>query len=497
MPNPLTIDAPRSAAAARGGLCLSEDYANGRDPLDWRCAEGHEWSTPYRNVAKGSWCPVCARAAGAAARTGVPSRAKNKGSIEKCDAMARAKGGRCLSEEYRDSGTKMLWECSEGHRWEAIANAIKQGKWCPGCHRASQLSNIPGWTGQGEDGCYSALLLLAEARSGLCLSPEWKGSRAKHLWRCSEGHEWEASYQSVRDGSWCRKCADAASVRLNLEALKAKAEARGGLCHAEGPIKDRWAHVEFSCAGGHRFSTSPFCVFYKEAWCPVCALAEMAKPTKLDAGALREAAEANGGACLSEEYVNVAAAYRWRCAKGHEFEASLHAVRLCGSWCPHCSESLGESRCRACLEEACGVSFAKIRPDWLPGTRGRNLELDGYCEERQVAFEYQGHQHSRFIEWFHGTVERFEEQQDRDRLKRRLAAERKILLLEIPQIAPKSLPKAQLFVADACAEKAVPLEINPEYRAMLDDDDWVEATSRLLGLASAGAAAEALDEAAA
>lgn len=309
---------------------------------------------------------------------------------------------------------------------------------------------------------------LAAERGGDCLSDEYHGARAKYRWRCAEGHEWDARFQNVREGSWCPKCAQAGAVRLNLDALKAVAEARGGRCHAAEEITDRWAHVEFSCAKGHRFQTSPFVVYYKDSWCPTCALAEMDKPSRLDKGALREAAEINGGTCLSDEYVNIVSVYRWRCAKGHEFECSLQNIRFNGTWCPSCSESLGESRCRACLESVCQRKFPKIRPDWLPGPRGRNLELDGYCEEREIAFEYQGLQHDRFIEMFHGTVKGFEYQQERDRLKRRLAAERKVLLLEIPQIAPKCLGKAQSYIALECAGKAIPLEINPEFRRLAE-----------------------------
>ena len=37
----------------------------------------------------------------------------------------------------------------------------------------------------------------AKAKEGGCLSEIYLGSRDKHRWRCAEGHEWEATWDSV------------------------------------------------------------------------------------------------------------------------------------------------------------------------------------------------------------------------------------------------------------------------------------------------------------
>lgn len=52
---------------------------------------------------------------------------------------------------------------------------------------------------------------------------------------------------------------------------------------------------------------------------------------------------------------------------------------------------------------------------------GRNLELDGWCEELNLGFEYQGPQHESYNEFFHKNIEEFEKQQIRDKLKKNLA----------------------------------------------------------------------------
>jgi hypothetical protein len=44
---------------------------------------------------------------------------------------------------------------------------------------------------------------LAESRGGKCLSKEYAGVN-KHLkWECQYGHQWEATPNSVKRGSWC------------------------------------------------------------------------------------------------------------------------------------------------------------------------------------------------------------------------------------------------------------------------------------------------------
>lgn len=48
------------AAEERGGECLSTEYTGGHDKMQWRCANGHEWSAVYTAVVNcGDWCRQC------------------------------------------------------------------------------------------------------------------------------------------------------------------------------------------------------------------------------------------------------------------------------------------------------------------------------------------------------------------------------------------------------------------------------------------------------
>ncbi len=108
------------------GYCLSKKYLNNSEKLKWKCAEGHIWNTSYNNVQQGKWCPVCAR------KKLVEARKLGWNEIE---TLAKRKKGKCLSEEYQNTKTKMLWQCEFGHQWRMDLEHIKRGQWCPECRK--------------------------------------------------------------------------------------------------------------------------------------------------------------------------------------------------------------------------------------------------------------------------------------------------------------------------------------------------------------------------
>ena len=110
-------------ALERGGTCLSQAYDGVSAAHKWRCAEGHEFDLSYFSARKGAWCPVCQ-----------PGKT-TKANMARMQAMAAARGGRCLSTEYVNNRTKLYWECSAGHRFSTRPNCVQQGIWCPTCSR--------------------------------------------------------------------------------------------------------------------------------------------------------------------------------------------------------------------------------------------------------------------------------------------------------------------------------------------------------------------------
>lgn len=92
-----------------------------------------------------------------------------------------------------------------------------------------------------------------------------------------------------------------------------------------------------------------------------------------------------------------------------------------------------EDRCRQILERIYGRSFPSKRPAFLknPQTK-KNLELDCFCEELNIALEYNGQQHYVYTPLFHRRKKDFYSQVFRDDWKRKKCKERGIRLVEIP-----------------------------------------------------------------
>lgn len=115
-----TIADMHKIASMRGGRCLSSEYVNNRTPLEWECFKGHRWMAIFAHIQiRGQWCPVCSQ--------------RKKHTIEEMQQLAKSRGGNCLSSEYLNSRTRLLWKCKQGHKWFAMPTAILQGTWCPTC----------------------------------------------------------------------------------------------------------------------------------------------------------------------------------------------------------------------------------------------------------------------------------------------------------------------------------------------------------------------------
>lgn len=141
-----SLELMQAIAGERGGECLSTEYRHFSEPLRWRCAKGHVWEAkPGGIVNVGTWCRRCA--------------GKEKHSLEEVRALARERGGECLSSEYVNTTTPLRWRCQHGHEWRAAFGNVRGGSWCPKCAVRNPLS-------------IEEMRSVAIARGGACLSDE-------------------------------------------------------------------------------------------------------------------------------------------------------------------------------------------------------------------------------------------------------------------------------------------------------------------------------------
>ncbi|MCA8355095.1 helix-turn-helix transcriptional regulator [Burkholderia cepacia] len=116
-------------ARQAGGRCLSAKYAGRPARYQFVCREGHTFEKTASNLQKGSWCVLCARAEHS-------KRMSDPDGMKRLRAVARNRGGKCLSATYTKLSDRYRFRCAEGHEWETVGYEVTRGAWCRKCANA-------------------------------------------------------------------------------------------------------------------------------------------------------------------------------------------------------------------------------------------------------------------------------------------------------------------------------------------------------------------------
>ena len=300
-------------AASKGGSCLSSKYIGIRTKMKWQCKEGHTWSTtPFSIKYTHSWCAKCAT---------IRNAEKKKDSIDKYIKFAKQKGGKLISTTYVNSQTKLIWQCSKKHTWEAKPNNVYiNNSWCPYCagtvmHTIEQMH------------------AAADKRGGQCLSTKYINSKLKLKWRCAKGHTWMAAPHGILIGQWCAKCnfqRASEDLRTDIKVLKKLAVSKGGKLLSTEYINST-IPLQWQCSKGHTWWARASGVKNNGQWCAACVGLKKHTIEMMHALAAKK-----NGKCLSTEYFNSNTKLEWQCQKGHKWKTTPHEI-ITGSWCPYCA----------------------------------------------------------------------------------------------------------------------------------------------------------------
>ncbi|SEA31669.1 zinc-ribbon domain-containing protein [Selenomonas ruminantium] len=293
----------------KGGILLTKTMVDNGSRIKLRCDHGHEWTTTVSLIKSGAWCYKCGRKS-----CGDKNR---RLTLDDAIKVAEKNGGKCLSTEYISAVRKLTWQCGAcGHIWKATLSSIRSSHtWCPKCNGNNEYTI--------ED-----MQKLAHQHDGYCLSTHYVSAKEKLKWRCKHGHEWEATPDSIRRGSWCSKCRRGEG--MSLEKLKKIAVEHGGEC-LETEYHGRSQRIKCKCKEGHVWETS-VASLQAGHWCSEC----MGKP-KIDIEYVRRIASEHGGMLLSNTYVNAHTKMTWICKEGHRFESNYNRIQS-GGWCPKCAK---------------------------------------------------------------------------------------------------------------------------------------------------------------
>jgi hypothetical protein len=208
---------------------------------------------------------------------------------------------------------------------------------------------------------------LAKTYCGRCLSTVYVNSGTKLAWQCRCGYIWDATPDNIKAGNWCVVCSKAKRDKDWLAEMQEIARSHGGRCLSER-YEGSKAKLTWQCSEGHVWQSAPKCVKSAQSWCPVCRYDKR----RLDLATMQALAASKGGRCLSEHYVSVNHTMRWRCAQGHEWDATGARIQS-GSWCKACVHAqlrltlddmheLARARSGKCRSEA--YTSNRIKLDW-------------------------------------------------------------------------------------------------------------------------------------
>lgn len=406
-------------ASSHKGKLLSKAYESSGTPMHWRCAEGHEWEAPFSSVVgRNSWCGRC---------RGTQRDAEEQ--LLKAQEVAESKNGKCISKRYLNNTEPMEWQCKRGHKWNTSYYVVVQsGSWCPICssglkerlvrHTLEVLFGMPFKKGRPNwlrnprsgrlmelDGLNSELGLAFEyqgpqhfkivkpfkmekehldqaryrdkIKKELCLKygiallevpytveshefPKWIYKAIEKQFPKQQFVEMMKDWQVIQPVEWVE------SEHYTIENLNSYAQSKNGSCLSETYLGSRVKH-RWLCAEGHKWEATWDSINNGNSWCPICCGNVKEDPLH----ELQGLAQKRGGELVSKEFQGMQKKHRWRCAKGHEWDAKPSHIKSSHSWCPSCSgrviraplqslQSVAEQRGGKCLSKQYINSKSKL-----------------------------------------------------------------------------------------------------------------------------------------
>jgi hypothetical protein len=305
-----------------------------------RCSQGHLLSLQAKSLQGFAGCPRC----------------RERERMARLRLQTEQDGSRCLDDEWQGSRHFHRFRClrNASHEWRrTFADAARNSR-CPHCvHRGRVLD---------KDGL-QRLKNYCVSHGGDCLSLVYLGINHKHVFRCGEGHVWQATGHSLLvKNSWCSRCATR-EYRLDMEDLRRVAQSRGGEVLSTQYLGYEELY-QWRCAKQHTWQATYRSV-QGGVWCPQC----VQEKRRLDPEVMHQVAAQRGGRCLSTTYRGAREKYLWECAKGHRWLAVLYSVKQ-GGWCPQCLrvtledlQQVAAQQGGQCLSRQC--QGANARHQWL------------------------------------------------------------------------------------------------------------------------------------
>ena len=191
----------------RNGNLKPEHFApNSNKKVWWKCGSGHEWQATIVNRNKGRKCPYCS---GKKVLKGYNDLQTVNPALAK-EWNYEKNNGLTPTEVTPNSNKKAWWRCSQGHEWVVTINNRTNGNGCPYCSGRYIV--------KGENDLQTVNPTLAkewnyEKNNGLTPTDVTANSNKKVWWKCSQGHEWQATIANRNYGTGCPYCSGRYAIK--------------------------------------------------------------------------------------------------------------------------------------------------------------------------------------------------------------------------------------------------------------------------------------------
>lgn len=263
------------------------------------------------------------------------------------------------------------------------------------------------------------------------------------LCRCRiDGNEWEALISCLFQPSYmCKEC----RKRVGNAKRKTLEQFKNELYYVNEDIEvidDKYlgTHKRIRCRckiHNIEWDAMPCRLLNKTATCPQCAKENMRKAESISQeDFIKRMSVENPNVEVVGEYVNTKTPIEFKCLiHGCTFYTQPRTfLYKNGKGCPECSQSAGESKMMRILRN---LGFS-ITPQYSFDDCSdiRKLRFDGYDKDNNIAFEYQGEQHYRPVD-FTGkdkdlALKSYESGIRRDKIKEDYCRNNNIPLIKIP-----------------------------------------------------------------
>lgn len=191
--------------------------AHTRQSVWWICSKGHSYYSKVSSRSRGNGCSICSShriVSGVNDLATINPLLAKEWNYEKNYGLVDGNGHDVSTPDKVaiSSGLTVWWKCLEGHEWQAAINNRSRGTKCPVCCGIAVLAGFNDLTTVNpvlaKEWNYEKNKGLVDKRGRDVSVPENVSinSNQRVWWKCTAGHEWQATVANRATGSGCKQC---------------------------------------------------------------------------------------------------------------------------------------------------------------------------------------------------------------------------------------------------------------------------------------------------